>query len=166
VDGKTDRHRNNDLAQRLLLKALSEGITDPKDMKKIAGLRTAADVYRTLDKMSLRREYHEALSRCGIDFDYLIGGIKKICDKSDSDKVRLKGFEMLLRSVGLDKYDKIEDTSKNWEDTIIKLSEDGTPMGKSPTADRSDYTVDTPLTPPEEAKKRAEEQALAESFYE
>lgn len=149
------------------MKALSEGITDPKELRKIAGLNTVTAVYRTLDKMSLRREYHDALIRSGVDFDYLVKGVKRICDKSDSDKVRLKGLEILMRSLGVDKYDKVEDTSKSWEETILKLSQDeGHKQLPSPDGGPAEYEVDTPDTPKEEIERRKEDKAFADSFYE
>lgn len=103
----------NDLAQRILLKALSEGVTDTNELRKMAGLKSAADVYRTFDKMAMRREYHAALAECGIDFKYLVSGLKKICDNSESEKIKLKALEILLKSLGLDKYDKVEEGGRS-----------------------------------------------------
>ena len=59
--GKTGYYRENSYVQNPLLKALTQGITDPKELRKISGLGKVADVYRTLDKMALRKEYHKAL---------------------------------------------------------------------------------------------------------
>ena len=117
------KHKQDDLAQRLILKAISEGITDISDLKKIVGLRSATDVYRTMDKMALRKEYHQALGRAGIDFDYLVAGVKNICDNGSSDKVRLSAFQILLKSLGLDKYMDDGPSIKSWEDTIIELTD-------------------------------------------
>jgi hypothetical protein len=161
----------SDLAQRLLLKAISEGITDMRELQKITGMRVAADVYRTLDKMALRREYHAALSRCGIDFDYLVGGIKDLCDNSDNAKIKLKGYEVLLRSLGLDKYDKAEDTGKSWEETIISIVEKNSKDKKEEDKKlelndgSDDYEVNIPAIPKDEAEKKAVEKEISDSFY-
>jgi len=45
----------------LLLKALKV-TQDPTELKKMIGVKTVAEVYRTLDKLSLRKEYHKALA--------------------------------------------------------------------------------------------------------
>ena len=56
------RGSQNTAQQIFLLKALQ--ITqDPKKLRDMIGVKTVADVYRTLDKIAMRKEYHEALSR-------------------------------------------------------------------------------------------------------
>jgi len=72
IKGEYNYSRQNDLQQKLLLKAM-QVTSDPNELKKMAGLKTVADVYRTLDKLAMRKEYHEALSRQGIDL-----GVKQI----------------------------------------------------------------------------------------
>jgi hypothetical protein len=60
----------NDIQQKMLLKALQ--ITqDPKKLREMIGVKTVAEVYRTLDKMSMRKEYHNALAKSGISFDFI-----------------------------------------------------------------------------------------------
>lgn len=162
-DGKTRTHGQNDLAQRLIMKAIGEGITDPNDLKKIAGLRTAAELYRTLDKMSLRREYHAALTRSGIDFDYLVGGVKNVCDTADP-KVALKGFEILMRSLGVEKYDKETMSNANWEDTLLKASEAVKAQGILPEPEE-DYTVKEPEVPEAVKEKQVRDKAFSDSYY-
>ena len=64
-------YNQNTYAQNLLLKALSQGVTDPQELKKISGLNRIADVYRSLDKLAIRREYHEALVANGVDLVFI-----------------------------------------------------------------------------------------------
>ena len=82
VQGDTQFYRQNKYAQNLLIKALSDGVTDPYELKKIAGLNKVTDVYRSLDKLALRKEYHDALARAGISLDYIVEGIKNFIKDS------------------------------------------------------------------------------------
>lgn len=165
VQGDKAYHRNNSFAQNLLLKALSQGITDVKELRQMAGLKSAADVIRTFDKLSLRKEYHAALSKAGISFDYIVGGIKGVCDTADSDAIKLKGFLALLKSMGLDRYEKQEDAGQSWEETIIQLAE-GKDGSASIDGEIVDYEVDIPVTPEDERVKRQREKDIGSSIYE
>jgi hypothetical protein len=173
---KTVKHSQNDLGQRLLLKAISEGVTNIDELRKIAGMKTATDVYRTLDKMALRREYHAALATNGVDFEYLVKGIKDVCDNGMSDKVRLSGYQTLLKSLGLDKYEKVEDSGKSWEESIIQLTRDNVEEGNllaEPSEGEDDdvgdlnrmYEVEVPEMPEDEKKRRERDKELSDSFY-
>lgn len=162
VQGERSFYRKNEFAQTILLKALSEGITDIEEMKKMTGMTKAADVYRTLDKLSIRQEYHEALARQGITFDEVLSQIRDIALHS-SDKNRLAALGMILKSLGLDKYEKVEDGGKGWEDVISNLSENkekGAIEGEI-----LEYEVSTPEMPEDEAKKRREEKELTGDVY-
>jgi len=123
IQGKRKNRQQKDLTQRLLLKAISEGITDPEELKKLAGLKTATDVFRTLDKMAIRKEYHAALIRAGLDLDYITSGIKEICENKVNNKVRLGAFQLLLKSLGLETYTKEEDSGKRWEEALLQAVE-------------------------------------------
>ena len=62
VNGKVGKTRNNSTQQVMLLQALA--ITqDPNKLRQMVGFKTVADVFRTLDKMALRKDYHAALAR-------------------------------------------------------------------------------------------------------
>ena len=118
TDGNSKKkHRNNTHMQTLLLKALSEGVSDVKELKEITGAKTSMEVFRTLDKLSLRREYQAALAKSGLTMDKLVGNLKDLMD-TGSDKVRLGATQTVMKSLGLDKYEKEEDNGKNWEETI------------------------------------------------
>jgi len=123
VQGEKDFYRQNNYAQNLLLKALSQGVTSPQELKRLSGLKTVANVYRTLDKMAIRKEYHDALSRAGISLDYIVNGIKNVCTDAKSEATKLKGLHILLRSLGLDVYDKQEMSGQNWEEVVMKSME-------------------------------------------
>jgi len=53
--GQNVFYKNNEYAQNILLKALSSGITDVQELRRLAGLKSAVDVYRTLDKIAIRK---------------------------------------------------------------------------------------------------------------
>lgn len=179
IEGDTQFYRENKFAQNILLKALSEGITDIKELRKLAGLRSAADVYRTLDKMAIRKEYHAALTRAGLDLDYLVDNIKGIIDNTDNNITKLKAVQTLLRSLGLDRYEKQEETGKGWEEAVIEAIEkkgkpkeiiEGEFEEKKEVEEKSelevdDYEVVVPAIPDEEKIKHDEENKLGEELY-
>ena len=117
--GPYNWHAKNEFAQNVLLKALSDGITDINELKKLSGMKSAAQVYRTFDKMSIRKEYHQALSNANISLDYIVKGIKDLCDNAEKDDTKLKAYQTLLKSVGLDKYETQEADDDTWEDAAI-----------------------------------------------
>jgi hypothetical protein len=156
----------NTTQQIFLLKAL-QITSDPKKLREMIGVHSVAEVYRTLDKIAMRKEYHEALSRSGISFDYVVRGIKGIADTSEKDDVRLKAFQTILKSVGMEKYeDSAVASSGTWEEALLKKIEeekkDVEPLEKFvlPT-----YDVTRPELP-ESAKRAQEEEAeMTSSIY-
>ena len=165
VKGQYSYHRQNLLQQNLLLKAL-QITTDPDELKKMIGVKTVAEVYRTLDKIAIRKEYHEALLRHGVDLDTIIKGITSICnDKEESGAIKLKGWQMLLKSLGLDSYQDISKESKtNWEDVVRDTVKELEAPKKIKKID--DYDVIVPETPAEEKRKQEEEDQMGKDLYE
>lgn len=159
--GRTGYYRENNYVQHIILKALSQGITDPNELRRISGLGKVAEVYRTLDKMALRKEYHQALAKAEIDFDFIVTGIKNLASTSESDKVKLASFQTLMKSLGLDKYDKQEESGRGWEEVIMDASENG--ENKVIIAD---YEVNVPEVPTAELKRREDEKKFADELYE
>src|SRR3990167_402298 len=98
------RGAQNTAQQIFLMKAL-QVTQDPIKLKQMMGFRTVAEVYRTLDKISMRKEYHEALARHGVSFDFIVKGIKTIAETGFKDSDKLNAHKVLLKSVGLEKYD-------------------------------------------------------------
>ena len=160
IEGEKSRYRENTHMQTLLLKALSEGVTDIKELKKIAGAKTATEVYQTLDKLALRREYHQALAGAGISMDNIVKGIRDIAFGSSSDATKLKALQTLLRSLGLEKYEKEEDSGKSWEESIMQLSK-----GKEIDKLSEVYEVNNPKIPDLVKIRQEEEKKLSEELY-
>jgi len=167
--GECSFHRQNVLQQNLLLKAL-QVTTDVNKLKEMAGIKTVAEVYRTLDKLAMRKEYHEALVRQGIDLDYLTGGIKKICDdRTTSAGDKLKGFQVLLKSLGLSEYKDIEGSQIGWEDSLMKAIEvekEKEDSDENYLPERVVYDVKVPETPEEEKRDAEKEKNIGKSIYE
>lgn len=170
VNAKYNRtkHRQNTTQQVLLLKALK--ITqDPQKLKQMIGVRTVAEVFRTLDKMAMRREYHSALINSGIDFKFIVDGIKTECLGAEKSADRLKGYQILLKSMGMDNYnEKTEGGGGGWEEALQKITkekEESKQLEAPEFDDDGEYEVDVPELP-ESVKKRKElEEAEGKSLY-
>jgi hypothetical protein len=145
VQGKYAYNAQNTTQQIMLLKALH--ITqDPKKLKELIGVKTVAEVYRTLDKIAMRKEYHNALAKEGITFEYVVKGIKSEIDNADKSADRLAGLNMILKSIGLDKYEETAIGGGGWEETLLKLT--STTEGKEPDKIKiAEYEVVEPEMP-------------------
>jgi hypothetical protein len=152
----------------MLLKAM-QVTSDPKELRRMIGVRTVAEVYRTLDKLQLRKEYHEALAKAGISFDFIVGGLKNIAESGEKDGDRLKAFQTLLKSLGLEKYDAADSpTGGTWEEELLKSLEEGKAQSSLPSGDitEGDYEVVQPEVPERMKKLRQQEEELTDGIYE
>lgn len=161
------RGTQNTAQQMFLLKALQ--ITqDPKKLRDMLGVKTVAEVYSTLDKLAMRKEYHKALSKAGISFDYIVNGIKGIAQSGFKDGDRLKAFQTLLKSVGMEKYDTDSTgSSGSWEEELLK----GIEAGKNKPAlieiaPPAQYDVKQPVTPESARISQENEDEITSSIYE
>ena len=154
----------NTTQQILLLKGLQ--ITqDPKKLREMIGVRTVAEVYRTLDKMAMRKEYHEALARNGISFDYIVEGISDIAKSAEKDDTRLKALQTLLKSVGMDTYRETDGgSSGTWEEVLLKKLEEKEEEEKS-IGELPEYKVNVPEIPESVKASQEEEEEMTSSIY-
>lgn len=156
----------NTTQQMFLLKAL-QVTQDPKKLKEMIGVKTVAEVYRTLDKLAMRKEYHEALARKGISFDYIVSGIKDIADNGYKDGDKLKAFQTLLKSVGMEKYDSESiGTTGTWEEVLLKKIEEGKATGSVVKPQLEQYNVTQPVVPESVKQIQKDEEELTSSIYE
>lgn len=161
------RGYQNTSQQMFLLRAL-QVTQDPKKLREMMGVKTVAEVYRTLDKLAMRKEYHAALSKLGISFDYIAGGIKNIADKGFKDADKLNALKTLLKSVGMENYDESAGgNSGTWEEELLKTTEAEKllPGGSDKTVIPK-YDVDIPKIPESAKIKQDEEEELTSSIYE
>lgn len=144
VQGRYAYNGQNTTQQIMLLKALSV-TKDPKKLKELIGVRTVADVYRTLDKIAMRKEYHSALAKLGITFDYVVKNVKHVIDNAEKDSDRLAGLNMILKSIGLDKYEETAIGGGSWEDALLKINAAQEDKGEKPVV--AEYEVVAPEMP-------------------
>lgn len=155
VQGRYAYNHQNTTQQMMLLKALT--ITqDPKKLKELIGVKTVAAVYRTLDKIAMRKEYHSALAKHGLSFDYIANNLKVIIDESRKDSDKLEGIKILLKSIGLDKYEETAIGGGNWEEVLLKISDN-----EQKISNVKKYEVIEPPMP--EHIRKAKEKANQES---
>lgn len=154
---------NNTAQQIFLLKALKV-TSDPNKLRQMIGVKSVAEVYRTLDKLAMRKEYHEALARSGVSFDFIVGGLKGIADNGEKDGDRVKAYQILLKSLGLDKYD-VQDggTGGSWEEALLKGAEASQQLAAPIDAA---YEVRQPVMPEAVKKAEEEETKILKSIYE
>jgi hypothetical protein len=166
VEGTVGYYRDNVYQQNLLLKAM-QVTNNPIELKKAIGVRAVADVIRTLDKLTIRKEYHKALANKGFSLDYIVNGVKNIAENGDSDTIKLKALQTVLRSIGLERYEDIEDHGKGWEEMLVEMQEKGG-GGDIPRAEEpidADYEVNVPVRHLAEEKKRLGEADLGKQLY-
>jgi hypothetical protein len=162
------------IKQNLLLQAMKV-TSDPKKLKEMIGVRTVAEVYRTLDKLSIRKEFHEALARNGVSLDYIVKGIKGVADTAEKDGDKIKAFNALLKSIGMDKYEAVDDSGGGtWEDALLKAIEsekkekdDLVRKGllQSGEDDGDEYGVVKPEVPERIKTMQEEEEELTSNIY-
>lgn len=165
VQWEYGKHSQNNFQQMLLLKALKV-TQDPKELKQMIGVRTVADVYRTLDKLALRKEYHKVLAEQDMTFDKIVWGIKDIATgKFVKDDVKLKAWLAVLKSLGMDKYEEASSGGGSWEDLLLDKAEKEPDKLMEPVVD-AEYEVVQPTMPESLRKKKEEELADAKRLYE
>lgn len=155
---------NNPTQQIILLKALSV-TQDPSKLRQMMGVKTIAEVYRTLDRLAMRKEYHAALAKAGISFDYIVGGLKKVAENSFKDADKLNAYKTLLKSLGMDSYNEVATNDGNWEDALLKAVESGDKGFNKEDALAGEYEVKTPRLPDSVKQAQEEERDLNDSIY-
>lgn len=165
IKGEYNYHRQNLFQQNLLLKAL-QITASPDKLKQMTGIRTVAEVYRTLDKMAIRKEYHEALAVHGLDLSTIVRGIKELT-ASPIDTIKLRAYQTLLKSIGLDEYkENINETTRGWEDVLREQMEKDKLLPASNDEKPIKYEVKVPVIPEEELRKREAENKTGKGLYE
>lgn len=142
----TAKHEEDRSKCIFLLRALR--ITqDPKRLAQMMGFRNVVEVFRTLDKMAMRKEYHSALIHYGIDFPYIVKNYKDIVDNG-KDRDRLGALNALLKSVGMDEYKASEVQAEGgWEDILGRKIEALRGQPAAVFSSGEDYEVVVPAMP-------------------
>lgn len=162
-----NRGSQNTTQQILLLKAL-QVTQDPKELRRMIGVKTVADVYRTLDKIAMRKEYHQALHEKGVSFQFIVEGLKGIAEGGEKDADRLKAYQTLLKSLGMEKYEASDGASSGtWEEVLLKKVEEqkALPPNEQAIVVPKVYEVQQPVVPDSVKKKREQEEEITSSIY-
>lgn len=171
-----DEYKKESRAKQLFLLKALQITQDPKELRRIMGLEKVAEVYKTLDKLAMRKEYHSALLRAGIDFDFIVGGFKDIAITGEKDRDRLSAYMALLKSLGVDRYE-IESATHggSWEEALLRQLEEGKSDDKKDagqdflsSGDTSlipKYDVDVPVVPKSVQDQEEEEKQITKGIY-
>lgn len=159
-------HQNT--AQQLLLLKCMQVTQDPEKLRKMMHFKRVAEVYQTLDKIVMRKEYHDALSKLGISFEYIAGGIKGIAETGEKDADKLKALQILLKSIGMDKYDTDPaGSSGTWEEELLKSIEVSKDKGGEMALPKPEkYDVKEPEIPESARIAQEDEDEMTSSIYE
>ena len=150
-------HRQNKFQQILMLKALRV-TRDPSKLMEMTGLKTKAAVFRTLDKLSMQKEYHRSLARHGLDFDFITKGLKSELEAPDAKSAdRISVYKALMKSLGVESYVDSDPGGGDWQEEMVGKKEE-------PVLD-GDYEVKPPQIPEGVKKMKEEEHKLGDELY-
>lgn len=153
---------NNDIfKQNKVLQAL-EHTTDIDEIKRIAQMKSRSEVLRTLDKLAIRKDFHEALIKHGLTPNDIVREMSVVISTTDDDRVKLSALQGLLKSLGLDKYEVSDGGTSTWEEIILKITANDTRRLNSPI---EDYPVIQPVVP-EESRPKDNETEIQRGIYE
>lgn len=141
-------NKRNKLKELLLLQALQE-TTDVKKLRALTGAQSVADVYRTFDIMAVQKEYQHILRKHGITLDYMVKGMKDTIESADKASDKLKGYGMLMKSMGIDTFESNPADTANWQDLVIQKTEwaKNAVEGEIVEDEIEMYEVEQPLLP-------------------
>ena len=170
IESDRSKYLEKKLQQEKLLNALM--ITDdPKKLKELAGIRTTTEVYRTLDRLAMRKEYHEALARHGLDFDFMVKKLKQLADNAASEGVQLGALQALMKSVGIEKYEVENVPAGSWEDELMKavtksaMDPKALPTSSDVPSGIPVYAVEIPQAPAHVKEEREKELAEMKEIF-
>lgn len=160
ISGRYGYYKHDTMKELLLLKALRV-TNDPRKLQKMIGAKTVADVSRTFDKLAMRKEYYSALKDLNMDFKWIATGLKQEADSAEKSADRIKAYQIILKSLGMDVYEDTVVNEGNWEDLLMKASA----AEIQDEIEDADYEVITPEIP-ESARKIRIENEEGRSIYE
>ena len=164
VSTRFPKYKQNTVQQLFLLKALTV-TQNPEELRKMIGVKKVADVFRTLDKLALRKEFHKALVKSGIDFEYIVRGLKTEAETAIKPADRIKVYQTLLKSLGMDSYDDVSESGGKWEEDLVKKIEEDKKKQKLLEEPKGEYYVNVPEIPESVKKKKEIEKELGKSIY-
>lgn len=164
VVGNYNYHSHDNFKEMMLLKAMRV-TSDPKALLQLTGMKKVADLSRTFDKISNRREYNSALRRLGMDFDWVAKGLKNEADTAEKSADRIKALQIILKSLGMDQFEDIPSDTGSWEDMLLRAAENkDQPIVALP--EEQEYEVVVPEVPEAMRAMREKENERGRSIYE
>ena len=164
VSGEYGRAKESATRQLQFLKAMNIA-QDPKRFKQIIRARAAVDVFRTLDKIALRKEWMAALERNELDLDSVLQVLKnEMTDPDAKGSDRIRAAQIIIKSLGLDKYEDSSISGGTWEDEIVKIADQG--LKTISPGIVPEYEVTQPVIPESVKKQRKEQNDLGRALYE
>ena len=169
INNRYNYHSKNELQQRLLMKALLV-TQDPKKLRDMSGAKSVAEVYRTFDKLANSKKLHAAFEDAGLTFDKAAGVIMSEMLGAEKSADRLKGVQIFLKAMGVDKYANEDGQSGdgNWEELLERAaSNKGLIEGELVIEDAiGEYEVKHPEVPDSVKRMKEDELETARSLYE
>ena len=90
--------------------------------------------------------------------------VKSEIDHAEKSSDRLNGLAMLMKSIGMDKYEETALGGGGWEDALLKVTEE-----KKETGDKikiEEYKVVEPMMPEHIRQKKEQANKEAKGLYE
>jgi hypothetical protein len=166
ISGKYNYFHKHDSFKELKLLQAMRMTSDPKVLMQMTGIKKLADLSRTWDKISSRKEYNKALQELGMDFNWIAKGLKTEAISGEKSADRIKALQIILKSVGLDKYEDVPADNGSWEDMILKASESRDNPIQLGSSETTEYEVIQPVIPESAKTMREKEDKQGKSMYE
>lgn len=166
ISGRYNYYHGRDTLKELMLLKAMRVTSDPKILMQMTGMKKLADLSRTWDKISNRKEYNSALRTLGMDFNWIAKGLKIEAETADKSGDRIKAYQIILKSLGMEKYEDVPTDNGSWEDMVLKASETKDPALLAPPSEEEEYEVVRPETPEAMREMRAREDSQGKSMYE
>jgi len=161
----------------MMLRAL-QVTSDPKKLKQMLGLHSVAQVYQTLDRLSIRKEYHNALQAAGLDMGSIVNKLKHLTLYAEDEGVQLRATLAILKSLGLEKYENDAEAGGSFEQELLKTLEKQKEVPAQAKAENvidsgelpkefqiEDYEVNVPEIPDSMKQLRKNEDDLTKRLY-
>ena len=157
-----NHHRQNRTQQIMLLKALKK-TQNPKELQRMLGLKKLSEVYRTMDKLAMNKEFHKELFRLGVDFGWVIEGMKKELDAPDARAGdRINVYKTFMKSMGVDSYTDTSDSGGgDWQEALKTDSQ----VVEAEVNAGDEYDVTMPEMPPEMRQLKDEDESIGHQLY-
>lgn len=99
-----------------------------------------------------------------MDFTWIAKGLKVEAETAEKSADRIKALQIVLKSLGMDKYEDVQADTGSWEDLILKSSDKAKEI-EAPIQD-VEYAVTVPVMPDSLKKQKEDEGVIGRNLYE